>query len=471
MKRRKLSDALNEISDKHIAEAAGKKKRRVLPWLGAIAAVLAVVILLSQLEIPLAIRAKAVSTASASRTEKMPDLDDYDDSNEWRAANEAWAAARDARSAVAETALTQLDSFLTASCAEFLSGADGNRLYSPVNAYIGLAVAAELARGNTQQQLLTLLGADDTAALRSQVSAVWESVYKEDGKELCVLASSLWLDSGLTYDQKTMDVLAHDYYASVYQQGLSSKQAVKDIQAWLNNNTGGKLRGYVDGVQLPEEAVLALYSTIYFQSMWGDEFRAANNTDGVFHAPAGDTQCTYMNAKLRQMNYYWGDSFGAVALRLKNGSTMWFILPDADKTIDDVLSEGQYMELVTDPYEEWENSKYMKVNLSIPKFDISAQTDLRSGLEKLGVTDLFDMEKADFSGIYADQAYMTAANQAVRVAIDEQGVTAVAYIELPGAGAAAPPEGIIDFILDRPFLFVITGSNNIPLFAGAVNQP
>ena len=61
-------------------------------------------------------------------------------------------------------------------------------------------------------------------------------------------------------------------------------------------------------------------------------------------------------------------------------------------------------------------------------------------------------------------------NQAVRVQIDEQGVKAAAYIEIPGAGAAAPPEEIIDFILDRPFLFVIT-SNNLPLFAGAVNTP
>lgn len=31
-------------------------------------------------------------------------------------------------------------------------------------------------------------------------------------------------------------------------------------------------------------------------------------------------------------------------------------------------------------------------------------------------------------------------------------------------------EEIIDFVLDRPFLFVIT-KNSIPLFAGVVNEP
>ena len=56
------------------------------------------------------------------------------------------------------------------------------------------------------------------------------------------------------------------------------------------------------------------------------------------------------------------------------------------------------------------------------------------------------------------------------VQIDEEGVKAAAYIELPGAGAAAPPEEIVDFVLDRPFLFVIE-NDNIPLFAGCVNNP
>jgi len=41
---------------------------------------------------------------------------------------------------------------------------------------------------------------------------------------------------------------------------------------------------------------------------------------------------------------------------------------------------------------------------------------------------------------------------------------------MKGAGSAAPPEEIIDFVLDRPFLFVIE-KENVPLFAGCVNSP
>ena len=180
-----------------------------------------------------------------------------------------------------------------------------------------------------------------------------------------------------------------------------------------------------------------------------------------------------MNKKETQMNYYWGSSFGAVSLGLKNGCAMWLILPDEGKSLSDVLAEGEYL-VPIDPENrvEGENYKYMKVNLSVPKFDISSGGDIRDMLIQLGITDVFHEGTADFSAITSDSpVYVTAVNQAARVIIDEQGVKAASYIEIPGAGAAMPPEEIIDFILDRPFLFVIADSGGIPLFIGAVNNP
>ena len=33
------------------------------------------------------------------------------------------------------------------------------------------------------------------------------------------------------------------------------------------------------------------------------------------------------------------------------------------------------------------------------------------------------------------------------------------------------PDEVIDFVLNRPFLFVITDAAELPLFAGVVHQP
>jgi serine protease inhibitor len=176
-----------------------------------------------------------------------------------------------------------------------------------------------------------------------------------------------------------------------------------------------------------------------------------------------------MNKKLNQMDYYWGETYSAVNLYLKNGCQMWFILPDEGMTTKDVLEDGTYMEMVSS--NKWENSKYMKVNLSIPKFDVSANMNLYEGLKNMGITDAFIKDKAQFTKLtYESPIWLTGAHQSVRVKIDEEGVKAATYLELPGAGSAEPPEEIVDFILDRPFLFVIE-KDNIPLFAGCVNNP
>ena len=469
MKRQKLEQALGEISDAHIREAAHMKKKK-LPWLGAVAAVLAVVLIFKSVDIPMAIAAEIVSEASPARITERPNLGDYKDRDTWLQVLNQWESERTLRQDTSLQALTQMDVFLRQSCDQFLSDAEGNLLYSPINAYIGLSMVAELTAGQTRQQILDVLGVSDLTVLRKQISALWEMVYQDNGNEICTLANALWLDESLQYKQAPMDILGHDYYASVYRQDLSSRRALKDIQAWLNNNTGGLLKDAVQNIQLPQEAVLALYSTIYFQAKWQDEFNATSNTKDAFHGRSGDTEATFMNKKLYQMNYYWEEDYGAVSLGLKNGSSMWLILPDEDKTVDDVLESGAYLDMIAAPYQHWENKKFMKVNLSVPKFDVQSKQNLRSGLEAMGITDLFRLGQADFSEAFAGPVFLTAANQAVRVQIDEQGVKAAAYIEFPGAGSPMPPEEIIDFVLDRPFLFVIADGSGIPLFAGVVND-
>ena len=474
MKKEKLIQAMDEISPKHIAEAASaKKKRRGLTRIAAIAAILALVLLVKNVEVPVVITAQAVSRASGAKTPQRPNsLMEVVNETEYDKAWDQWREAHNALNDARDTAVPLLRQFTTESCQAFLTGSESNLLYSPINAYIGLAMAAELASGSSRQQLLDALGIADTEQLRQQIHTLWESVYQDDGNEICTLANSLWLDTQLAYTQSVMDDLAYYYYTDIYQRDLSKGRTQKDIGNWIAGNTGGFLKKNAIRVQMPEEPILALYSTIYFQAKWQDEFNAGNNTEKTFHGAVKDTTCTFMNAKLRQMHYYWGDSYGAVSLSLKNGSRMWFILPDEGKTTEDVLREGQYWDMIshTGYTEEQDNCKYMKVNLSVPKFDISAQADLKDGLQAMGITDIFSFDTADFTQALEGPACITGANQSLRVAIDEKGVTAAAYIEIPGAGAAAPPEEIIDFILDRPFLFVIT-SSGIPLFAGAVNQP
>lgn len=457
MKHKILEQALDEISDRHIEEAVKPKKRSPLRWVGAVAAVLAAALLISSIKLPIVIEANAICTPSANRTPETLDT-----------------AYHDKRSKAVRKTLTDASGFFTDSSQIFLHSETGeNKVWSPVNGYIALAMLAETTNGNTRTQILETLGADSMEALRSQVSAIWEASSTDDGKELSVLANSLWLDDSLTYRQEAIDHLSYDHYASVYQGDLSSQKTNKALQAWLSQQTGGHLKKSAETVKIPEDTVMVLASTVHMQSKWSDEFSSFKNTHAPFHAPDGDVSCTYMNKKEHQTYYYWGDSYGAVSLSLKNGCSMWFLLPDPDKTPQDILKDSQYLTTITkNSFDESPNSKYMKVNLSVPKFDVHSSCDMKEGLQQLGITDAFQPQQADFSSALDVDfpVFLQSVQQAARVTIDEKGVTASSYIEIPGAGASAPPEEVVDFVLDRPFVFAIT-RNGIPLFTGIVNNP
>ena len=87
-----------------------------------------------------------------------------------------------------------------------------------------------------------------------------------------------------------------------------------------------------------------------------------------------------------------------------------------------VLSNEEIFSIISEPY-EYANSQYSKINFSVPKFDISSETELSKDLKELGVTDVFDMHSADFSPLteYSDELYLSKAKQSSRVAIDETG--------------------------------------------------
>lgn len=486
MKKEQIIDMIGESPDKYVKDAgkAGKKHRipRWSKWVGGIAAVLAVVILansaLGIIQMPmihLAIPAKAVSEASVSRKLERPnggsDAENYDE----------WLAQRNNREALVKEAQSPISDFSALLSGELLKGMDDtNRVWSPINAYIALAMTAELANGETKTELLNVLGVSNVSDLRRRISAVWEEIYENNSKEISVLANSLWLDNDLEYSGDVMDILAHDYYASVYQGELGSEKINRAITNWMRNQTGGMLKDRTGKVEIPtEDQMLTMASTIYFQSKWADEFKKENNTQEMFHATSGDVEATFMNRKKYHMYYYWGEDYGAVQMNLENGSSMWFILPDEGKTVDDVLSSEEYMTMLTMTYSYDDTEayrKWMKVNLSVPQFDVSSGIDLKEGLQNAGVTKVFDWTENGFSSTLESKTsdypvYLGGIHQDTRVKIDEKGVVAASYIELNfGAGAAEPPEEIIDFVLDRPFVFAVTKSR-IPLFVGTVNMP
>lgn len=497
MKADDLLDSLEHVEPALVARAdksPEKKPRRPL-WMGltAVAAAAAILIGISLQpgrssltgqpspvpnNSPIIAHASALAVAAYPEMAPYPSEADYLKANgdldmdAWSADYDAWWADRKAQLDQPEGYDSGLEGYYAASLVQFLGGGGTeNKVYSPLNLYFALGMLAELTDGNSRQQILDLLGQDSIETLRTQARALWNANYCDDGAVTSVLASSLWLNQDVPFVQSTLDTLADTYYASSYQGEMGSAEFNQALQAWLNDQTGGLLKEAAEQIRLDPETVLALATTVYYQGRWAQEFNPDNTAPDLFHTPEGDVTCDFMRQSSNSA-YYWGERFSAVGKPVEGSGALWLILPDEGVSVDQLLADPEAQDFLLSNG-DWDNQKNVMVNLSMPKFDVSGQIDLKDGLEAMGITDVFDPAVSDFTPMTTevDEIYVSQVTHAARVMVDEEGLTAAAFTVLAAAGGAMPPEDEVDFTLDRPFLFLLTGAAGQPLFAGVVNQP
>ncbi len=359
--------------------------------------------------------------------------------------------------------------FFAETTRQFLSGTrQENRVYSPLNGYLAMHILAEITDGNSREQILSLLGPENMESLRAQARKFRNVACRDSEYGKTLLADSLWLSGSRTYRQETVDALAEYCRAASFRGEMGSPEYNRALRNWLNQQTGGLLAEQTEAIGFDSRTVLALASAVYFEAGWTNEFPAHGTADGVFHAGTGDVTCPFMHRSGKE-TYYWGDGFSAASLEMKGGSRMWLLLPDADSSVDALLS-GEMLERFF-AGDVWANRKDVTVRFSVPKFDVSSDLDLIDGLKALGITDVFSSSAADFSPISADALEVNTVKHAARVTIDEAGCLAAAYTVIIMTGGAMPPQEAVDFVLDRPFVFIITGESGLPLFTGVVNQP
>ena len=348
-----------------------------------------------------------------------------------------------------------------------------NLVCSPLNVYMALSMLAAVTDGQTRQQILDALGAESLEALQKQTAQLWTENSWDDGLVTSTLANSIWLRNGYSYNDETLKTLGEDYYASAFSGEMGSDAYNHMLRDWLNEHTGDLLTEQANSLKLDPNTVIALVSTIYYRAPWSDSFYDGATAPDVFHAPDGDVTVDFMHSSEYNTVYY-GDGFSALGLSLQNSGRMWLLKPDEGTDAAALLQNEDALGFLL-ANGEWSQTQSATVNLSLPKFDVSSDLDLLDTLAQLGMTDVLDGMKADFTPLTTANEggiALTQAKHAARVKIDEDGCEAAAYTVLaPAETAIMLPEEEVDFTLDEPFVFAITGIDGLPLFVGLVNQP
>jgi serpin B len=117
--------------------------------------------------------------------------------------------------------------------------------------------------------------------------------------------------------------------------------------------------------------------------------------------------------------------------------------------------------------------KLQKVTLKMPKFDYESTIGANDPLAALGMSNAFNPELADFSGITeVEKLFISDVLHKATITIDEEGTEAAAATAIVMRATSIDPEEPIELTIDRPFLYFI---QHIPtgaiLFMGRVVQP
>ena len=353
--------------------------------------------------------------------------------------------------------------------------ADKNVAYSPANLYMALCMLCEVTDGESRAQIMNLLGLNNIEEVRASAGQLWRNLYLSEEGSKTLLANSMWLNENINFKEETIKKLAENYYASGFSVPMGEKETDEALRAWINENTGGLLEDAAGSIETDPMTVLALVSTIYFKDGWCHRFEPSlNTTDDFTSADGKKAQTEFMHYTENHGGYFHSNEGYTIAeLPMESGLSMRFFLPDEDKTLA-AFQDKNYVIGSLLSYEAGIAIKAGKIKWSVPKFDVQSDIDMKGLLYQMNIRDIFDKETANFSPLAEldEQLVVTDIKHAGRVKIDEEGCEAAAFTSIMVEATSMMPQDlpVIEMNLNRPFAFMITGADGMPLFTGMVNQ-
>ena len=363
--------------------------------------------------------------------------------------------------------------FSDALAAKLLDGTKNQNL-SPISVYLALAMTAEGASGQTQADMLKLLGCSSLEELRGVCGAMLETLSVDTEDSTLQIADSLWMaDRGdaLAFKDGYRQTLADAYRSEANTVRFGTKEASGQIADWIRVHTHDKITLSPDDMHFDIDTVAVLINTIYLKDAWRDEFYEGATESGTFAGLDGEQTVDYMHRYDSDSAITKGDGYLRYSLPLLRVGRMVFVLPDEGVTLESLLGSPEKLHTLLNGGE----SVDAHVDVKLPKFKFQDRIDLCDTLIALGMGRAFDPYCKDFSEMCENKndIYISKVLQGSFVGVDEKGVEAAAFTMVAMADGAAMPRELpeIDFHLERPFLFAIEGYDGTVLFVGTVTEP
>jgi serpin B len=363
-----------------------------------------------------------------------------------------------------------------------LSHGDGNRFISPFSISTALAMTYSGAQDETALQI--------AKALRftlppSQLHPAFHKLIAElHGRNAGLAApdrpadvqlftaNALWTQAGeriLPDFQKRIEI---NYQGGVYPVDFrhAPEEARRTINAWVEDQTKNKIKDLLKSSHIDPQTLLVITNAIYFKALWTSPFPKEKTSSEDFHASPRDLVRVQMMKQSGRYRYFDEGSFQVLELPYKGDTlAMVILLPKAKDGLGGLESS-----MTAAKFQNWLTKlSSHRIEVSLPKFKLTAECELKDALSALGMPVAFKPGAADFLGITGTRdLVISAVVHKAFVEVEESGTEAAAATGVGFARTAAVAQRPLLFRADHPFFFLIRDvKTGAILFLGRLVRP
>lgn len=338
--------------------------------------------------------------------------------------------------------------------------------WSPYSVASALGLASAATAGTTRDELVGALRSDPSPLARAASAAADLPGSGDAGPELAV-ANTLWTRPDISTEGAYLDRL-REWPGSAVRTAPFTEDP-EAARGLINSDVAETTRDLIpellDPGSVDPDTVAALVNALYLKLAWKHPFDTGATKRRAFHAPGGRRDVPTMR-DTRNFGYAALRGWQVVALPLAGGAEGVVLLPDGDLGAAEAeLDADRLTELVRAPQDR-------RLDLHLPKFEVTGRAELQQPLGALGVGTLFT-PAADFSPLTSlPLRVSTIVHQAVLEA-DESGIEGAAATAtmMRMTSVKREPDPLVVRV-DRPFLFLVRHpETGLVYFLARVSDP
>jgi len=346
-----------------------------------------------------------------------------------------------------------------------------NLLISPNSIAIALSMIRNGTSGNTQAEINTVLGLDQLTTVNVDRSyrKLIKTLNTVDADAQLAIANSLWVNQNIVLKEPFINSAQDFYQAEVSNLDFADSSVKQRINQWVASKTANQIPEIVDSVS-PEDA-LYLINAVYFKGSWTKKFDTDKTSEQPFYKSTDNSKPVTTMSQRGDYRYLTNEQFQAIRLPYgKNAELgMYIFLPQENNSLEQLNQE-----LNLDNWQEWlSQMRSQPGKITLPKFKLEYDTELKTILSSLGMSQVFDATQADFAAMTDSTVAIDTVKHKTAIEVNEEGTEAAAVTSIGVRITSALPENkSFKMKVNRPFFFAIRDDiTETILFMGNVSDP